>query len=104
MQSRFRLFRPYLVETTTEDFLNILKAGTSTTNHYLRRLHNLALGLGWILSPGLSAKQWQPVQMAAKASHHDESKFRKVRRSAKGGFRHGNFPSNSQVSVCPIPL
>ena len=58
--------RRTLTETTTEDFLKILKAGTSTTNHYLRRLHNLALGLGWLLMPVLSPKQWQPVKWRQK--------------------------------------
>jgi len=40
-----------LFETTSEDLLSILRTGTVSTNHYLRRLHNLALGLGWLPWP-----------------------------------------------------
>jgi hypothetical protein len=36
-----------IVETTAADLLASLRAGTNCTNHHLRRLHNLALGLGW---------------------------------------------------------
>ncbi len=39
-----------LVETTGDDFRRILNDCGSSTNHFLRCLHNLALGLGW--SPG----------------------------------------------------
>src|ERR1700722_16101724 len=35
-----------LVETTADDLKAVLAAGGSSTNNYLRRLHNLALGMG----------------------------------------------------------
>src|SRR6266853_4610354 len=43
-----------LAETTSSDFLAVIKAGRPSTNHYLRRLHNLALGLGWLAWPILA--------------------------------------------------
>ena len=43
-----RIRLKHLVETTAEDFLIVLRSGTSSTNHFLRRLHNLAIGLGWL--------------------------------------------------------
>lgn len=38
-----------VTETSTEAFLSLLeKARNSSTNHYLRRLHNYAMNLGWL--------------------------------------------------------
>ena len=47
-----------LLETTSEDLLNVLKLGKSSTNNFLRRFHNLALGFGWIPWPILPPKLW----------------------------------------------
>ena len=47
-----------LIETTSEDLLRILKSRGSATNNYLRRLHNLAIGLGWLHWPILAPKLW----------------------------------------------
>jgi integrase len=47
-----------LVETTAEDLKAVLKRGGAATANYLRRLHNLALGNGWIPSCILPPKQW----------------------------------------------
>ncbi len=50
-----------LVETNAEDFLEVLRSGTVSTNHYLRRLHNLAVGLGWLPWPILAPKLWPKI-------------------------------------------
>ncbi len=55
-----------LIETRAEHFFAALKAGTVSTNVFLRRLHNFALGLGWLLSPVLPPKQWPAVRHGAK--------------------------------------
>jgi len=47
-----------IIETTKEDLKLVLKRGGSAANHYLRRLHNLAFGNGWINSVIIAAKQW----------------------------------------------
>jgi integrase len=47
-----------LVETTGDDFWEILKIGGAFTQHMLRRLHNLAVNLGWILVPIVPPKLW----------------------------------------------
>lgn len=47
-----------LVETTSEDLFQVLRAGGSATNHFLRRLHNLAVGLHWLPWPILPNKLW----------------------------------------------
>src|SRR5205823_12126334 len=51
-----------LLETTSDDFLEVLKAGRVMTNAYLRCLHNLATGLGWLPWPVLPPKLWPTPQ------------------------------------------
>ena len=55
-----------LIETTSEDFLTVLRNGTKSTNHFLRRLHNLALGLGWLPAHVLAPKLWPAVKAAVR--------------------------------------
>jgi integrase len=50
-----------LIQTRADHFLAGLDAGTVSTNVFLRRLHNFALGFGWLLSPVLPPKQWPKV-------------------------------------------
>lgn len=47
-----------IIETTSEDLKAVLKRGGAQTNNYLRRLHNLALGNGWIQWHIIHPKQW----------------------------------------------
>jgi integrase len=47
-----------LIQTKPTDFLAILEDCRVSVIHYLRRLHNLAFGLGWIPAPVLYPKQW----------------------------------------------
>ena len=51
-----------LVETTAEHFLDVLKRGTVSTNVYLRRAHNHAIGMHWLPWPVLPKRQWPPVK------------------------------------------
>jgi hypothetical protein len=55
-----------LVETTAEDFLSILNGGKVSVIHYLKRLHNLALGLGWLAFPVLAPRLWPKLRFKAK--------------------------------------
>lgn len=51
-----------LLETRAEHFLKVLRAGTVSTNVYLRRLHNFALDMNWLPKAVLPKKQWpKPV-------------------------------------------
>jgi len=43
-----------------------LRGGSSSTNHYLRRLHNLAIGLGWLNWPILPPRLWPKVEWRRK--------------------------------------
>jgi integrase len=58
--------RKTLMETTAQDFLTILNAGKVSVAHYLRRLHNLALNLGWLAVPVLVPALWPKTHFKAK--------------------------------------
>jgi integrase len=47
-----------LLATTSDDLLCVMRAGRNATHHYLRRLHNLAVNLGWLAWPILAQKAW----------------------------------------------
>ena len=52
-----------LIQTISTDFLVVLnhaEAGVST-NVFLHILHNRALGLGWIIQPVISKKEWPKI-------------------------------------------
>lgn len=55
-----------LIETKTDDLLGVLKAGGVMTNSFVRCLHNLALGLGWLPWPILPQKLWPTVETKEK--------------------------------------
>ena len=55
-----------LIETTSEDFLMFLKSNGSHANAVLRCLHNLALGMGWLLSPVIAPKLWPKTKKKPK--------------------------------------
>jgi integrase len=55
-----------LVETTPEDFYTVLKSGGIFTHRVLRCLHNLAFGMGWILTPILPPKLWPKIEKTSK--------------------------------------
>ena len=58
-----------LVETTAEDLRQAMASdGASSTNHFLRCLHNLALGMGWISAAIIPPKLWpQPKRKEKRA-------------------------------------
>lgn len=69
-----------LIETHADQFLAVLNAGTVSTNVFLRRLHNFALGVGWLLAPVLPLKQWPKVQHKPKRAITREEHERIIER------------------------
>jgi integrase len=55
-----------LVETTSDDLLNIMHRNGNCVAHYLRRLHNLALNLGWLAWPVLARRAWPKIRSQSK--------------------------------------
>src|SRR5579871_6483470 len=47
-----------LMETNAAHFLKVLKIGTVSTNMFLRRIHNFAVGMHWLPWPVLPKLQW----------------------------------------------
>jgi integrase len=55
-----------LVQTTGEDLLTVIHANGNCVAHYLRRLHNLALDLGWLPWPILAKRAWPKIRSESK--------------------------------------
>jgi integrase len=55
-----------LVQTTGADLLAIVHANGNCVAHYLRRLHNLALDLGWLPWPILAKRAWPKILSQSK--------------------------------------
>src|SRR6185503_4920106 len=49
-----------LIDTQGEHFLSVLRRGTVSTNVFLRRMHNFALDMNWLLCSILPRKHWPP--------------------------------------------
>src|SRR5438874_43599 len=55
-----------LVQTTGADLLTIIHANGNCVGHYLRRLHNLAVDLGWLAWPILAKRAWPKIRSQSK--------------------------------------
>src|SRR6266487_4111117 len=55
-----------LVETTADNLLAVLHANGNCVGHYLRRLHNLAIDLGWLAWPILAKRAWPKIRSQQK--------------------------------------
>ena len=55
-----------LIETTADDFYQVLKSGTVSTHSYLRILQNFALGLGWLPWPIIPQRLWPQAKYKIK--------------------------------------
>lgn len=56
------LRKKVVVATLAEDFLMVLRAGTVSTNVYLRRLQNHCLDMGWLPVPILPKKKFPKIK------------------------------------------
>lgn len=56
------LARRKIIDTTADDLRQILADGKPSTNHFLRRLHNLATGFGWLPWPLIPPRLWPVVR------------------------------------------
>ena len=55
-----------LIQTTSSDLLTVVHANGNCVAHYLRRLHNLALDLGWLPWPILAKRAWPKIRTQSK--------------------------------------
>jgi integrase len=74
------LFPMALLETRAEHILKAIEAGTVSTNVFLRRLHNFAVGMGWLPWPLLPKKMWPKVVYQPKRAITQEEHRRIIER------------------------
>ena len=55
-----------LIQTTSSDLLAVVHVNGNCVAHYLRRLHNLALDLGWLPWPILAKRAWPKIRSKGK--------------------------------------
>jgi hypothetical protein len=55
-----------IIETQAEQFLDALSRGTVSTNVFLRKLHNFALGMNWLPAPIIPTRQWPAIRYQEK--------------------------------------
>lgn len=55
-----------IFETVTEDLLAVCKKNGNSIGHYMRRLHNLALNLGWLAWPIVHKAVWPKIRSQSK--------------------------------------
>lgn len=55
-----------LIETTADNLLAVMAKGTVCTNVFLRRWHNFALDMNWLLVPVIPKKRWPEVKFGQK--------------------------------------
>jgi hypothetical protein len=55
-----------LIQTKSQDFLDVMANGTVCTNIFLRRLHNFALEMDWIAKAMIPRRQWPKIEFESK--------------------------------------
>lgn len=76
-----------LIETASEQFLDVLNEGSVSTNVYLRRAHNFAIGMHWLPWPVLPKRQWPPVQYKEKRAITFEEHHKIIQRERNPEMR-----------------
>jgi hypothetical protein len=58
--------QPYFqdIDTEADHLFAVLehKKGGNATHHYMRRIHNYAVHLGWLLAPVMADAAWPPIR------------------------------------------
>jgi integrase len=88
-----RIRESVVVTTLAEDFLAVLRAGTVSTNVYLRRLQNHCLDLGWLPVPVLPKKKFPEIK-------HKERRAITAEEHAKIIAREGNPERRDFYELC----
>jgi hypothetical protein len=62
-----------VIKTKAESFLEVLNCGMVSANVFLRRVHNFAVDMNWLLAPVIPKRAWPKVEYEDKrAITHDE--------------------------------
>jgi hypothetical protein len=85
----FAMFRTLtLMDTEAIHLLAVLehKQAGNSTHHYLRRLHNYALHLGWLLAPVMADAAWPEIRKKKFTAIAEEEHLRIVAREQSTGY------------------
>jgi len=55
-----------LIETQAEHLLAVLRAGTVSTNAFLRKIHNFAVDMNWLPATVIPRRQWPAIRYKEK--------------------------------------
>jgi hypothetical protein len=94
-----------VAETRPEHFDRALADGKVSTNVYLRRIHNHALGMEWLLKVGHPAPAMAEAGVQRQAGNHGGRRHaaivqREAERGATGLYRTAVAPGASPVGRC----
>lgn len=78
-----------IVDTTPDDLRAALADNKPSTNHFLRRIHNLAVGMGWLPWPIIPTKMWPAIQVRRKRGVTVEEHRRII--AAEGNVERRHF-------------
>lgn len=76
-----------LIETNAEHFFAVLNSGTVSTNVFLRRLHNFAIGMHWLPWPILPKLKWPAVKHKERRAITAEEHRRITEREGNPGIK-----------------
>jgi integrase len=79
-----------LIETRADHFLDVLENGKVSSNVYLRRIHNFALAMDWLLKPVIPKASWPKVTFKTKRAITAEEHRRIIGRE-KNPERHAFY-------------
>jgi len=78
-----------IIDTTPDDLRAVLADHKPSTNHFLRRMHNLAVGLGWPPWPLIPSRMWPRIQTKRKRGVTVEEHRRII--AAEGNIERRHF-------------
>ena len=81
-----------LIETQPEHFLDALSKGTVSTNIFLRRLHNFALGMDWLPKTIIPQRCWPKIEFREK----EASPAKSMRKS----WRESTIQNGTRITAC----
>jgi integrase len=86
-----KLWGKKLIETTPDELLKMMAGGSVSTNVFLRRLHNFALDMQWIVCPIVLKRKWPAVvyspHRAITANEHNQIIERETNPERRGFYQ-----------------
>ena len=96
----------FVASTSADDFKKVLKAGGVSTNMYLSRLHNYALGMNWLLVPIIAKKLWPKIiykdKRAIKFEEHQKILERELNQERKAFYEMCWHIGGSQTDMARL--